>query len=147
MLASRAGIENNQANRRLLMSMGENLSSEPEHLRKGVDFCEDIRHAAELREAAERTANLAERAANKVISASFLGNIPCRLLVSIPEDASAYITVDDEVVEEQPTSFLATEIESISRHGVEFFDRPSSRRLRIEGYDFEVSPVPRDEPA
>lgn len=123
------------------MSTGETPNEESEaETRRAQDFCEDIRHAVELQDQSVRLEHIAQRTASKVMMGSMFDALPFRFQVDIPQGTEAYVTIDDEVIQQQPTSFLATEITSISEHGVEFLDNENSRRLRLHGFDFEVSP-------
>jgi len=105
------------------------------------DFCEYIRHAAELTEQAKRLELIAQRAGSNVIQKSMFGNLPFVLSIDIPSSTEAFTVRDDDVIEEQPAGFVATEIRSVSEHGVEFYNRNTEIWLKLKGFEFEVFPV------
>lgn len=146
MLATIAGFSNNLSVEDNIMN-GEVPESETpkSELQRGLDLCEDITHAVEMYDVARRAHRIADSASNKVIRETMFGELPFRVLVNIPDGTEAYVTVDDEVVQQQLSSFLATEIRAISSHGAEFYDRTTGRWLKVKGFKFEVSPFFIDE--
>ena len=110
------------------------------------NFCEEVRHAAELTDLANKLRLTAQRAASKVSQESILDGLPFMLEVTVPEGVQAHIASDGDVIEEHPTTFLANEIGNIGVHGVEFYNRRTDQILRIDGYDFEISPVFPEDP-
>ena len=58
---------------------GETPNRTPEETRQGMDFCEAVRQAVNLRRLAEGVDRAAHDATSFVINKSFLGNLPFRL--------------------------------------------------------------------
>lgn len=111
-------------------------------IREANDFCEDIIHATELRESAERLLGLSRQAASKVIHQGLSTRMPFELAITVPEGVeAAVISDDDDVLEAGAEAFIATEVRSISQHGLEFYNRDSRTRIIINGFRVEVAPV------
>jgi hypothetical protein len=119
-----------------------------EETRQANDFCEGIRHAAELTESAQQLLLIAQRASDRVTQGALFGNLPYRLEVIIPKDNEAYvISDDDEIVEIQPEQFVATGVRSIGKFGVEFYNGYNRQELKLKTFDFGVSPIFIDYPS
>jgi hypothetical protein len=104
-------------------------------------FCEDIKSAAELTDMAIGLADKAQQRASTLTQRTMLEMLPFSFKVTLEPESDALVTVDDDVVEQSPTTFFATEVRSISRRGVEFYDRANNRSLIIDNFAFDISPV------
>jgi hypothetical protein len=124
---------------------GETLSK-PEESREALEFCDDIRNATELAEAATRLHNLAQRAVASVARKSLFNRLPYKLEVRIAPEMEALVIQHDDVTDPKPEVFIATGIRSVDLQGTEFYNEETSEELRIRGYDFEVSPAPKEQP-
>ena len=127
------------------MANGETADINPELYQQGVDFCEAIRHAVELKDTSVRITSLARAAARSVIEKSFSERLPFRLQVVIPEGVKAAITHNIDVIDTEPETFIATTIIDVHENGVEFYDLTTNNRLSIKGYIFNLHPF-FDEP-
>ena len=125
------------------MSSGEIPNYNPEVDRQATyDFCEEIRRAADLANHVKELGLISQRATSAIVQKSMFGNLPFVLEVDLPGSrAASCITKDDHIINPKPERFVATEMRSISDHRVEFYNRLTNTRLRIEGFDFDVFPV------
>lgn len=114
-----------------------------EEHREAVRLCEDISKAVELYRVSQELSKIAQRAYAQVSTELFLGNKGFKFLIE--PRGKAYVTRDDEVIDDLPADFIAEELWGISEHGVVFYNRTQQTRLHIEGYEFEVYPVRRSQ--
>lgn len=109
--------------------------------RMAYDFCEDVREAAELMDLSNKLREAARRKASKIIVESMFTTETPMLEITVIEGTQAFVSKDDEIVEENPRTFIAHEVRSIGERGVEFHNSSTGEWLKIQGFDFEVAPV------
>src|SRR5579872_43219 len=110
------------------------------------DLCADIEEAAELVELAKKLSTTAMRRASEATQKTMFGLAPCQFRVGLTanpayERQEVYLTRDDHVLDDDPNGFVATEVRSISEHGVEFYNRDTDTWLRVKGFEFRLDPV------
>jgi hypothetical protein len=105
-------------------------------------LCEDIIEAAQEVASSLKAARAAQERASSVAQRTMFGQLPYRLKVQLDAETKAVVTEDDEIIESSPTVFTATELWSIGRHGVEFFNTSLNRKLTIvNDFGFTVEPI------
>lgn len=110
---------------------------------EAFDVCSRIEQARDLVAAVTGLEVLAHRAVSDAVMAtiSLSSDRPWNFDIELPEGTKSHISRDDEIVTENPGRFVATELTSMGEHGVEFYNRSTDERLRISGFNFEISPV------
>lgn len=103
------------------------------------EICDQIRTAKEVHDLARHATGLAQQTVSRIIGKTFAAQAGIRVVLS--EETKAHVTYDDEVVDEAPREFVATELGSIGTHQVEFYNRSNEHRLVIPvAEDFDVEP-------
>src|SRR3990167_10188566 len=105
------------------------------------NFCFFLKDAAEKVGRAAQLELDAQHSASRIIAESIYGDHQFRLLVKVPPEVRSVIKQDYEVVEENPESFEASEVTSINRRGVQFWDHLTDKSLIIYGHEFEITPI------
>lgn len=119
--------------------MSETQTNQSETYHKALSACEQITDAARLMKTAREVMAIAEHQASRASMETFLGDQ--MFVVTIPEEAEASIILDGNVLVTPCTNFTATELRSIGKHGVEFYNSTDRLELHMRSFDFEIAPL------
>ncbi len=126
-----------------LMKMTERDEPEYEEVadEKALEICNDIKLAAKYHTLALEVGYIAAKLSSNAAFETMFKNLPYSFLVNVPETQKAIVVSYDDVIEEQPASFVATEFRGIGNFGTEFYNAENDTWLKIDGYEFEVRPI------
>ncbi len=119
--------------------MGDIYRTSIERERIEAKTCESIEDAARLMKAAQEIMRIAQHHVSQASLETFMGNQWYR--ITLPDEAEATVVLDGNIIETQPTTFIATELTSIGQHGTEFKNIETGHELHLRGYDFEITPI------
>ena len=112
---------------------------------EATDMCNDILDAARMTDLAIMIATETLNRASTITQRTIFERLPYSFRVIPDLNLESYVSINDKIIEHNPTEFYATQVRSIGQRGIEFYNRRTDRSLKIVGYRFDISPV-FDEP-